>query len=227
MDNSSFKSEFEKADAMLMRVFQYMSMMKDYYDEKDASAIFAEALKLAELSEKLTLQTRILPAYLGHPLGYQMMDQLLIETSGIFMGFTPQGWFMLQIPALLPKKQSGSAEYIRSMLYPSMRRFFAGKNPVCYHDSVVVFRHVYSRNRPERQYRDHDNIETNMVIDILALYLLPDDAPLRCAHFYCSILGNADYTEVFIIPQNEFLLWLSMNFCTDEFPEFTLSGLPP
>ena len=72
------------------------------------------------------------------------------------------------------------------MLYPAMRRFFAGKLPHIYSDCVLIFRHIYDRNRPERSYRDHDNIELNMVVDIVALYLPPDDAPPRCAHYYCN-----------------------------------------
>ena len=42
----------------------------------------------------------------------------------------------------------------------------------------------------ERAYRDHDNIEVNMVTDIITLYLLPDDAPRRCAHYYCTPPGQ-------------------------------------
>lgn len=54
-----------------------------------------------------------------------------------------------------------------------MRRFFAGNVPVSYPDYVLIFRHVYNQNRPERAWRDHDNIEVNIVADVIALYLLP------------------------------------------------------
>ena len=114
----------------------------------------------------------------------------------------------MRIPALLPKKASGSADYVRSFLYPAMRRFFQAQPPVRYRDCVLVYRHVYSRDRPERRYRDHDNIEVNMVSDIVALYVMPDDGPKVCAHYYCSASGADDRTEVYVVPKEEFPLWL-------------------
>ena len=87
--------------------------------------------------------------------------------------------------------------------------------PVRYRDSVLIYRHVYSRDRPERQKRDHDNIEVNMVTDIITLYLLPDDAPRRCAHYYCSAAGAEDQTEVYVIPTSRFPTWLAAEQAND------------
>ncbi|MFQ8908325.1 MAG: DUF6100 family protein [Subdoligranulum sp.] len=102
-----------------------------------------------------------------------------MDTIPVEMGYAKRGWFRLQIPALLPKKESGSPIYIQQYLYPALRRYFAGKPPALYQNCVLAYRHVYCRERPERAYRDHDNIEVNMVTDIITLYLLPDDAPRR------------------------------------------------
>lgn len=125
----------------------------------------------------------------------------MTETIPVEIGFTAEGWFALRIPALLPKKISGSADYIRSFLYPAMRSFFHDKFPVRYRDCVLVYRHVYDRNRPERRWRDHDNIEVNMVSDIIALYVLPDDTPAVCSHYYCSAAASDDRTEVYVVPK--------------------------
>mgnify|MGYP001780069777 CR=1 FL=1 len=43
-----------------------------------------------------------------------------------------------------------------------------------------------------------------MVTDIITLYLLPDDAPRRCAHYYCSAAGEVDCTEVYVVPASRF-----------------------
>jgi len=80
---------------------------------------------------------------------------------------------------------------------------------------VLAYRHVYCRERPERAYRDHDNIEVNMVTDIITLYLLPDDAPRRCAHYYCSAAGAEDQTEVYVIPTSRFPTWLAAEQAND------------
>ena len=57
--------------------------------------------------------------------------------------------------------------------------------------------------------RDHDNIETNMVSDIVAMYVMPDDAPSVCSHYECSVMGEDDRTEVYVIPRMDFPQWLS------------------
>ena len=71
-------------------------------------------------------------------------------------------------------------------------------------DCVLIYRHVYNANRPERLRRDHDNIEINIVSDIVALYVMPDDGPSISEHYYCSVAGTADRTEVYVVPQSEF-----------------------
>ena len=59
-----------------------------------------------------------------------------------------------------------------------------------------------------QQWRDHDNIEINMVTDIVALYVMPDDCPKVCSHFYCSAAGSEDRTEVYVVPKEDFPAWL-------------------
>ena len=67
--------------------------------------------------------------------------------------------------------------------------------------------HIYDRNEPERQFRDHDNIELNFVTDTVALFVMTDDAPLRCRHYYCSAAGQAERTEVYVVPAKDFIKW--------------------
>lgn len=135
------------------------------------------------------------------------------ERDGLL--YARRGWFLLKIPALLPKKGTGSPIYIQQYLYPALRRYFDGKPPARYRSCVLAYRHVYQRGRPERAYRDHDNIEVNMVTDIITLYLLPDDAPRRCAHYYCSAAGEVDCTEVYVVPASRFPEWLAAEQADD------------
>ncbi len=170
---------------------------------------YEQALRLEETAERLVLLTRALPAYTGSGMAKRDVKNIMKLCIPVDMGFTTEGWFRLCIPALLPKKGSGSADYIRSFLYPAMQEYFQGKEPVRYTDCVLVYRHVYDRERPERRMRDHDNIETNMVSDIVAMYVMPDDAPLVCSHYECSVMGEDDCTEVYVIPRIDFPQWLS------------------
>ena len=89
-----------------------------------------------------------------------------------------------------------------------MRAFFEKQLPVRYRDGILIYRHVYDKARPERKKRDHDNIEINMVSDIVAMYVMTDDGPSVCSHYYCSAEGSEDRTEVYVVPKWDFPIWL-------------------
>ena len=205
---NSFIKVLDKVELAKRSLEAQMAYVRRFYQDADLQAAYDAALQLEEISEKLVLFTRRLPAYTGSPAAESAVENCMAESIPVEIGFTVEGWFALRIPALLPKKASGSADYVRSFLYPAMRRFFQAQPPVRYRDCVLVYRHVYSRDRPERRYRDHDNIEVNMVSDIVALYVMPDDSPKVCAHYYCSVSGADDRTEVYVVPKEEFPLWL-------------------
>ncbi len=169
---------------------------------------YEQAMRLEETAERLVLLTRALPAYTGSGMAKLEVENVMKLCIPVDMGFTTEGWFRLCIPALLPKKGGGSADYIRSFLYPALQEYFQKKEPVRFTDCVLVYRHVYDRNRPERRMRDHDNIETNMVSDIVAMYVMPDDAPTVCSHYECSVKGEDDHTEVYVVPRTDFPQWL-------------------
>lgn len=177
-------------------------------NDRDMERFYEHAVKLEDISERTVLLTRVLPAYTGNPHTREDVETTMETCIPVDIGFTEEGWFCLRIPALLPKKETGSKDYIRSFLYPAMQKFFSGKQPVRYPDCVLIYRHVYSRNRPDRRKRDHDNIEVNMVSDTVALYVMPDDGPDVCSHYYCSNAGNAERTEVYVLPKHDFVLWL-------------------
>lgn len=206
--HSTFLKTLDKTDRKIRQLQEQSSYVRYHYESGDLKEAYENALKLEEISERTVLLTRALPAYTGNPKAQIETDNLIRLCMPIDVGFTVEGWFCLRIPALLPKKRSGSADYIRYSLYMVMRDFFAKAAPIKYTDCVLIFRHVYDRARPERAKRDHDNIEVNMVSDIVALYVMPDDGPDYCSHFYCSAEGNEDRTEVYVVPQNEFSHWL-------------------
>lgn len=189
----------------LEKVQNQLALTKSLWDEKDVLGAYEASFGLAEASEKLTLMARVLPAYTGHPQAMKDLDRRLSENMPIRMGYTPEGWFCLVIPALLPKKKNCSPSYLRDMLYPAMSRFFRGKPPVRYTNCTIVFRHVYDKERPERRCRDHDNVEVSAVVNVMAHFLLHDDDGLSCPHYYFSSVGDTDRTEVLLIPEEDFL----------------------
>lgn len=206
--HSTFQKALDKIDAKIQELHEQAFSVRRSYQDGNIKQAYESALRLEEVSEKTVLLTRALPAYTGNPKARLETENLIKLSIPIEIGFTKEGWFSLRIPALLPKKDAGSADYIRSSLYLAMREFFLDSQPVRYNDCVLIYRHIYARDRPERKKRDHDNIEVNMVSDIVAMYVLPDDGPSVCSHYYCSAQGQSDRTEVYVVPQCEFTGWL-------------------
>lgn len=206
---STFLQVLDKAETKFKKMQEQSRMARQLYEAGNIAQAYEMAMKLEETSERTVLLTRVLPASTGAPHAAMDTANLMALCIPVEIGFTAEGWFGLRIPALLPKKDAGSADYIRSFLYPAMRDFFMGKEPVRFTDCVLAYRHVYDRSRPERRRRDHDNIEINMVSDIVAMYVMPDDGPEICSHYYCSAEGNEDRTEVYVVPREKFPLWLA------------------
>lgn len=206
--HNTFQKALDKIDAKIQELHEQAFSVRRSYQDGNIKQAYESALRLEEVSEKTVLLTRALPAYTGNPKARLETENLIKLSIPIEIGFTKEGWFSLRIPALLPKKDAGSADYIRSSLYLAMREFFLDSQPVRYNDCVLIYRHIYARDRPERKKRDHDNIEVNMVSDIVAMYVLPDDGPSVCSHYYCSTQGQSDRTEVYVVPQCEFAGWL-------------------
>lgn len=175
----------------------------------DPEAAYSYALHIHEESEKITMIARRLPCYLGMREAEERVRSEMEKIVPVEIGYTEEGWFCIRMFALLPRKEHGNVNYIRQCLYYEMRKFFEGKIRGFQKNCVLIYRHVYHNGFPERQMRDHDNIEINMVTDIVATYVLCDDGPSVCRHYYCSAKGQEDRCEVYVVPQTEFEKWLS------------------
>lgn len=206
--SNQFFKVLNKLDAQLQRAKSQLGDVRLFYEMGQMEYACDMSLDMEETVEKAVLLSRALPAYTGFPKAASAVETVINDSIPMQIGFTQEGWFSVRIPMLLPQKEAGTSDYIRGFLYPAMRDFFVDKPPVRYSDCVVIFRHVYDRQRPERQYRDHDNFEINFVTDTIALYVLPDDNPSVCTHYYCSAASSAERTEVYIVPKADFKTWL-------------------
>lgn len=206
---NSFLHVLTTVERVISRLKADSEIIRRLAEAENMDEAYAVSLRLERYSERCTILTRMLPIYTYHPMAYQDVREVMLQTVPVEIGFTDEGWFLLRMPNLLPKKEVlNSRNYIRSYLYPSMERYFAEKGPVRFEDCILIFRHVYDKTRPERAMRDHDNIETNTVADIVAMFVLTDDGPSLCSHYYCSAAGEMDYTEVYVVPRSDFPLWL-------------------
>ena len=208
------KTYFEiQLDSTIRETEKLLKKLKEVkldWTERRREDALAKSVSAARISEAVTLKTRSLPAHTGHPKAEPLIRQAIAESVPVEVGFTEQDWLCIRLPILLPRKEKSSRSYIRGFLYPALERFAASREKIRYRNCVVVFRHVYDRNRPEREYRDHDNIELNAVVDAIAMFFLVDDTPLECRHYYCSAAGDQERTEVYLVPRSEINRWLDM-----------------
>ena len=114
---TTYMKTLGKVEAKLSRMKEQAAAVRWFYENGNLPESYNRALRLEELSEQAVLLTRVLPAYTGAAGATIQTDAIISDTIPVEVGFTAEGWFSVRIPALLPKKASGSADYIRSYLY--------------------------------------------------------------------------------------------------------------
>ena len=216
-DRTDIEIALDREGRLLKKLVKLHDEQWALCERKSHAGFNEKALKFERLSERLTLTARTVPVATGRPSAFQDVELIMEQEIPVQMGFTEQGWFQLRIPLLLPQKGKGGAEYVRGYLYPAMMRFMRTDNrSLRYRECILIYRHVYTRGHEARKYRDHDNIELNMVTDTVAVRVMADDSPMLCRHYYCSALGESERTEMYVIPRSDFFLWLEME---DHIPE--------
>ena len=210
---NKFQETVRKARRLLGSIVKDFETMDQMCDENLDEEAFRLSFGAHRNICKLFNLGNSLPAMSGDPAADNERNAIIAEEIPVEMGFTEEGWFLARIPMLLPKKDGGNVDHLRTMLYPAFRRYF-NERPVDekFSKCVLIYRHVYDQERSERQYRDHDNIELNFVTDTVALYVMEDDAPLKCEHFHCSAAGSEERTEVYVVPQTDFMKWYGIHF---------------
>ena len=204
-----FQETLNRIQYELPKMKEDTLFIKHYYNSGNEEQAYAYCFHLAEMAEKVVLLVRELPVYTGNPNATDDMEKNIEKSVPVEIGFTKEGWFSLRIPKLLPRKGFGSVDYIRGILWPALRRFFEGKPTVRYENCTLIYRHVYGPQYNKRYMRDHDNIETYMISDMVALFVLKDDCPYLCNNYDCTAEGEGERTEVYVVPQSEFLEWLN------------------
>lgn len=207
IEKNDFIAELEGIERKLKFASSRLKMLRLAYEGKNES-LYGETLRFQTTMERMALQARNLPYFTWRKQARVDVGKNVLDCIPHEIGFTKEGWFSVRIPMLLPKKNSGSVDYIREAMYPIMYNFFKDKPRVRYKDCVIVYRHVYGIDYPNMRMRDHDNIEVNQVTDIIALYVMPDDNPNVCNHYYMSARGSENRTEIYVVPKGDFVHWL-------------------
>ena len=163
------------------------------------------ALEIARNAERFTCKIRGL---VSDTIYYNKREFMLglSENQGITIN-QEESWLKIVMPLLLPKKKmSQSCAFVIEPLNFALKHFVEETKIPRISRCVVCFRNIYADEG--KVIKDHDNIETKRILDILDIYLMVDDSGRLCSNFYRSEKGDIERTEIFIIPNDEFEKWL-------------------
>ena len=210
LKDSQIAKDLLVAEKLQEKLQNSLNVIKTKIDADDKDGLIEELFNYENLSEKMVNNARLLPIITGLPRAKNFVDDIIINQNNVSVCYTEEGWFYVNIPSLLTKKEKGDPSYIRATLNAGLQNYFKdNKKRKFREDCVIIFRHNYSKERTYREYRDHDNIELNAIVDMIALHVLVDDSPMKLKHFYCSCIDEIDHTEVFIVPFIDFQNWLN------------------
>lgn len=209
LKDSQIAKDVLVAEKLINKAEDSLKKINTMIAQDNKEGLLEELFNYENLCEKIVNNGRLLPIMSGRN-AKDIINNTIIEENNLNIEYTQEGWFYVKIPSLLPKKEKGDPSYIRTTLNVGMKDFFSKNEKKKFESNVVmIFKHNYSKERTYREYRDHDNIELNSVVDMIALYVLIDDSPMKAKHFYCSAIEDTDSTEVFIIPQTDLKKWLT------------------
>lgn len=201
-----FHKDITRSKTLLKQAeMQILNLEKIISSNHIDASFYTKILEYEDTTEKLTNTARLMPVLTGNPHAKQDIKINILENQPVSIDIS--GDFpRIILPCLLPRKEKGNASFIRNTLNAGFQEYIQQHGPLTRISENIVFvvHHVYSPEREERRYRDHDNIELNVVVDIVTLYLLVDDSPIRCKHFYYSSSGETDHTEILLIPEDKF-----------------------
>lgn len=212
-NKNNFKSTFQEICNMLHECELMINTASRLYENKEFEDANEVCMDIIPIGEGIAMLVRQLPLFMGYSNTKDHVEKKIKGIYKIEARITKEGWIQVVIPFLLPEREKGTTEYLRSIIYPSLQEFFQDKAPINFNKAVLAYRHIYDKNRKDRRKRDHENFEINMVSDTLALFALPDDGPDTCNHFYCSKEGNRECTEVYVLPQKDFIEFYKSKVC--------------
>lgn len=168
-------------------------------------------LKAAELSEKLAAKTRELAAGASPDLqAHWKYQRDIIEIHKIRVRYR-KGIIEARIPMLLPHRKGKYTEYLTRPLVGAVQSFCQcrrdrGEEVPLFEHAVLCFVHCYT---DAAGLRDHDNIETKHVQDVMALFFLERDDGRHLDLYDTSVQRGETATLLYLMEKGRFPEWVA------------------
>ena len=211
-----FIKTLEKVKELRDNLDEHIEITSQLWEDGKANEAYYYSAEIYHECQKILVNAASLMSCAGNTEAASDVGKLIKSAVPVEVGYTQEGWFCVRFPALLPKKEKGSTDYVRDMLYTALSDFFKKQSTVRYGKCMLAYRHVYDRDYPERHWRDHDNVDINMASDTVALFVMKDDSPHHCEHHYCSVAGSENRTEIYVVPIEDINAW---NLARQSYPD--------
>lgn len=111
---------------------------------------------------------------------------------------------------LIKSISAKSKEYISYLISQEIKTYFSTHSMPNFSntDCVVVINSLY--DKPE-WIRDNDSVEVSAIINVIKSYFLTDDDGLHLSIYRVGSLSERYVTEISLMKQEDFLLWLGRN----------------
>ena len=97
-----------------------MSDIQQAVAYNDENSVYDLSLDYERTVERLVPLSRDLVICQGRKGSEQVVKQAIQENAPVEINFTKEGWLVLSIPALLPRKEKGNAQYIREIVHKAI-----------------------------------------------------------------------------------------------------------
>lgn len=166
--------------------------------DKYVSDMISTCVKLTDRVKRLAPDT-----------GLDLME-ILSKTEGCSKcSISPYGNNVtrIQFDRLFPHKLPGTGKntdgisVYQEYAFPLLRQIQT-QAPIPYTSRIIIA--IISHYSAEENLCDYDNQEIAKILDVLSVAYIKDDNPKYCSHYYDYTMDTSDYSEIYLIPEEEF-----------------------
>ena len=129
------------------------------------------------------------------------------NTQGVTATYE-EGVLSLTLPRQLPKRRWKNTEFLTQPVMAALADLSERVELPRYQKAVVCFVHVVEHSAAMASIRDHDNIETKQILDVINACVLTDDNGILCEIHQRTERGDTAHTEVYVMAAETFPAWI-------------------
>jgi hypothetical protein len=135
------------------------------------------------------------------------------DSIGICVKSRAFGIVEITIPGLIPHRRKKQSSLITEPLFAALSRFVTGHPPEApferFGQCVICITHFYDKSLfGKARSRDHDNVDTKGIIDVINTFLMSDDSGNLCDIYNSGELSDEDFTRISIVKKDIFPYWV-------------------